>query len=91
MSRKFFTLSITVLFSILLIFNFPSLSQVSPQVIPRIEVIKSPQGIPPSYRLVISRSQDNVYVYCPADFEPQLNYLRNVKAIQCKPFSSPQK
>ncbi|NJO43052.1 MAG: hypothetical protein HC865_21195 [Cyanobacteria bacterium RU_5_0] len=70
-------------------FNIPSLAQVSSQVIPRIEVIESAERIPPSYRLVISRSQDNVYVFCPTDFEPQLDYLQNVKAIQCKPFTSP--
>ncbi|MGJ5630996.1 hypothetical protein [Nostoc sp. CALU 1950] len=83
------TIAITILFGILLLFNFPSLAQVSSQVIPRIEVIESSEGIPPSYRLVISRSQDNVYVFCPTDFEPQLDYLRNVKAIQCKSFTSP--
>jgi hypothetical protein len=80
--------TITILFGILLLFNSPSLAQVSSQVIPRIEVIESSQGTPPSYRLVISRPQDNVYVFCPADFEPQLNYLRNVKTIQCKPFTN---
>jgi hypothetical protein len=86
------TIAITILFGVLLLFNFPSLAQVSSQVVPRIEVIKGSEGsegIPPSYRLVISRSQDNVYVFCPTDFEPQLDYLRNVKAIQCKPFTSP--
>ncbi|GAB4382453.1 MAG: hypothetical protein Kow00121_42740 [Elainellaceae cyanobacterium] len=58
-------------------------------MIPRIEVIEGSEEIPPSYRLVISQSQDNVYVFCPTNFEPELNYLRNVKAIQCKPFTSP--
>ena len=82
------TIAITVLFSVLLPFNFSSLAQVSSLVIPRIEVIESSEGIPPSYRLVISRSQDNVYVFCPTNFEPELNYLRNLKAIQCKPFTS---
>jgi hypothetical protein len=82
-------ISATILLSLLLLFSVPSLAQVSPQVIPRIEVIESSEGIPPAYRLVISRSQDNVYVFCPTDFEPQLDYLRNVKAIQCKPFTSP--
>jgi hypothetical protein len=91
MNRKILSLAIATLFGVLLLFNFPSLAQVSPQVIPRIEVIKSAEGTPPSYRLVISRPQDNVYVFCPTDFEPQLNYLRNVKAIQCKRFASPQK
>lgn len=73
-----------MLLSVLLLFSSPSFSS-SPQVIPRIEVIKS------AYRLVISRPQDNVYVFCPTDFEPELNYLRNVKAVQCKPISRPQK
>jgi hypothetical protein len=82
------TIAITILFGVLLPFNFLSLAQVSPQVIPRIEVIESSEGIPPSYRLVISRSQDNVYVFCPTNFEPELNYLRSVKAIQCKPFTN---
>lgn len=95
MNRKILSTSIItttiiiILFGALLLFNFPSLAQVSSQVIPRIKVIESSEGTPPSYRLVISRPQDNVYVFCPADFEPQLNYLRNVKAIQCKPFTNP--
>ena len=50
------TIAITILFGVLLLFNFRSLAQVSSQVIPRIEVIESSEGIPPSYRLVISRS-----------------------------------
>jgi hypothetical protein len=83
------TIVIAVLFSVLLPFNSPSLAQVSPQVIPRVETIESSEGIPPSYRLVISRPQDNVYVFCPTDFEPQLNYLRNVKTIQCQPLTKP--
>jgi hypothetical protein len=93
MSRKIpsMVIALTTLFSVLLLFNFPSLAQVSSQVIPRIEVIGSSEGTPPSYRLVISRPQDNVYVFCPNDFEPELNYLRNVKTIQCKQLTSPQK
>jgi hypothetical protein len=83
------TITITILSGVLLPFNSPSFAQVSPQVIPRIEAIEGSEGIPPSYRLVISRSQDNVYVFCPTNFEPELNYMRNVKAIQCKPFTSP--
>lgn len=74
-------ISATILVSLLL-FSFPSLAQISPQVIPRIEVIESSEGIPPAYRLVISRPQDIVYTFCPTNFEPELNYLRNVKAIQ---------
>jgi hypothetical protein len=76
--------SATILLSLLVLFSVPSLAQVNSQVIPRIEVIESSQGIPPAYRLVISRSQDIVYVNCPTNFEPELNYLRNVKALQCK-------
>ena len=83
------TIAITILFGVLLLFKLPSLAQVSSQVIPRIEVLEGSEGIPPSYHLVISQSQDNVYVFCPTGFEPQLDYLRNVKAIQCKPFTSP--
>jgi hypothetical protein len=83
------TIAIAILFNVLLPFSSPSLAQVSPQVIPKVETIESPEGIPPSYRLIISRSQDNVYVFCPTDFEPQLNYVRNVKTIQCQPFTSP--
>ena len=76
--------SATILLSLLVLFSFPSLAQISPQVIPRIEMIESSEGIPPAYRLVISRPQDIVYAFCPTNFEPELNYLRNVKAIQCK-------
>ena len=79
-------ISATILLSLLLLFSVPSLDQVSSQVIPRIEVIESSEGIPPAYRLVISRPQDIVYAFCPTNFEPELNYLRNVKAIQCKRF-----
>jgi hypothetical protein len=76
--------SATILLSLLVLFSFPSLAQVNTQVIPRIEIIKSSEGVPPAYRLVISRPQDIVYVACPTNFEPELNYLRNVQAIQCK-------
>ncbi len=79
MNRKILSTKITttiaILFGVLLLFNFPSLAQVSSQVIPRIEVIESSEGTPPSYRLVISRSQDNVYVFCPTGFEPQLVWM----------------
>jgi hypothetical protein len=85
MNWKIFSIAITTLFSVLLLFSLPSLAQFNPQVIPRVEVIKT------AYRLVISRPQDNVYVFCPTDFEPELNYLRNVKAIQCQLISRPQK
>jgi hypothetical protein len=80
-------ISATILFSLLLLFIFPSLAQISPQVLPRIEVIESSERIPPAYRLVISQPQDIVYAFCPTNFEPELNYLRNVKAIQCKRFT----
>ena len=85
MNRKKVSISTTILFALLLAFIFPSLAQVNSQVIPRIEVINS------AYRLVISRPQDNVYVFCPTGLEPELNYLRNVKAVQCKPVPRPQK
>lgn len=84
MNRSIFAISTIFLF-VLLLFNFPSLAQVNSQVIPRIEVIKG------AYRLIISRPQDNVYVFCPTGLEPELNYLRNVKAVQCKPIPRPQK
>ncbi|WNN92218.1 hypothetical protein [Gloeocapsopsis dulcis] len=38
------TIAITILFGVLLPFNFPSLAQVSPQVIPRIEVDRKFRG-----------------------------------------------
>jgi hypothetical protein len=85
-SRRFLTaIATATLFFILTLFSLPSLAQVSSEVIPRIEIIESQSGVPPAYRLVISQPQDNVYVFCPSDFEPELNYRRNVKAIECKP------
>jgi hypothetical protein len=85
-SRRFLTiLSATILFTILTLFSFPSLAQVNSEVIPRIEIIESQEGVPPAYRLVISQPQDNVYVFCPSDFEPELSYRSNVKTIECKP------
>ncbi|MBE9157785.1 hypothetical protein IQ265_13260 [Nodosilinea sp. LEGE 06152] len=85
MNRKILSTKIatTILLGVLLLFNLPSLAQVTSQVIPRIEVIEDSEGIPPSYRLVISRPQDNVDVLCPTGFEPKLDYLRGVEAIQC--------
>ena len=77
-------ISAIILAGLLLLFSFPSLAQIRPQVIPRIEVIGSSEEILPAYRLVISRPRDIVYVFCPANSEPELNYLRNVKAVQCK-------
>ncbi len=55
-----------------------------------IEIIESAWGdFPSSYRLVISQPQNIVYVACPTDFAPELNYIRNIEAIQCKRFSIP--
>jgi hypothetical protein len=85
-SRRALTaISAATLFAILTLFSLPSLAQVNSEVIPRIEIVESQEGIPPAYRLVISQPQDNVYVFCPSDFEPELNYRRNVKVIECKP------
>jgi hypothetical protein len=83
--QHFLTLiSIIILFIILTLFSVPSLAQVNSEVIPRVESIESQEGVSPAYRLVISRPQDNVYVFCPTDFEPELTYRRNVKTIECK-------
>jgi hypothetical protein len=41
-------IAITILFGVLLLFNFPSLAQVSSQVIPRIEVIEGSEGFHPA-------------------------------------------
>lgn len=81
--------SATIFLGIFLLLNFPSLAQVYPTVIPRIEIIESSENIPPAYRLIISQPQDNVYVFCPSDFAPKLAYLQNVESIQCKPFTIP--
>ncbi|WP_204150387.1 hypothetical protein [Leptolyngbya sp. CCY15150] len=79
----------TIFLGILLLFNFPSLAQVHPNIIPRIETIEGSENLPPAYRLIISQPQDNVYVFCPSNFEPELTYLRNVETLQCKPFTTP--
>ncbi len=67
----------------------PIAAQVTTQIIPRIDTIQGQQNnIPPAYRLTISRPQDFVYVTCPGGYEPELNYLRNVKAIRCERYQS---
>jgi hypothetical protein len=69
----------------LLLFSFSAIAQVYSQVIPRIETIPSERDAPPSYRLVISRPEDLLFIYCPKDHAPKLGYVRNVEAIQCEP------
>ncbi|MBE9180142.1 hypothetical protein IQ268_16360 [Oculatella sp. LEGE 06141] len=81
--------SATILLSLFLLFNFPSLAQVYSQPIPRIEAIESSEGVPPAYRLIISQPENTVYVLCPSGFEAELDYMRNVKAIRCQRFSTP--
>jgi hypothetical protein len=84
------TISATVLPGVFLLFGFPSLAQVYPQIIPRIETIKSSsENLPPAYRLIISQPQDRLYVVCPSGFAPKLKYVRNVEAIQCERFTTP--
>ncbi len=93
-SHKFFKmlLPVSILglgFALILLFQRPLAAQISPQIIPRIDIIQPQQtNIPPAYRLTISRPQDIVYVTCPGGDEPTLNYLRNVKAIRCEQYQS---
>ena len=93
-AHKFFRLlaPISILglgFALMLLFQSPIVAQLSPQVIPRIDIIKPQQNnTPPAYRLIISRPKDIVYVTCPGGYEPKLDYLRNVKAIQCERYPS---
>lgn len=87
--RFLIIVSSTIFLEIFLLSSFPSLAQVYPAIIPRIETIESSENIPPAYRLVISQPQDNVYVFCPSHFAPKLAYLSNVETIQCKPFTTP--
>ena len=69
-----------------LIFQLPVSAQAASQVAPRIEQIGDDQGdVPPSYRLVISNSENIVFVSCPENYAPKLGYLRNVEALQCEP------
>ena len=75
--------------SLTVLFQSPISAQVSRQIIPRIETIRGNQpNVPASYRLVISRPQDIVFVSCPSNYAPKLGYLRNVEAIQCERFQS---
>ena len=93
-AHKFFRLlaPISVLglgFALILLFQSPIVAQLSPQVIPHIDIIEPQQNnTPPAYRLVISRPKDIVYVTCPGGYESKLDYLRNVKAIQCERYPS---
>ena len=78
-----------LVFALILLFQRPIVAQVSPQIIPRIDIIRPQQSnMPPAYRLTISRPQDIVYVTCPGGYEPELKYLRNVKAIRCEQYQS---
>ena len=75
--------------ALIMVSQRPIVAQISPQVIPRIDIIKPQENnLPPAYRLTISRPQDTVYVICPGGYEPNLNYLRNVKAIKCERYQS---
>jgi hypothetical protein len=72
--------------SFTLFFQLPVSAQSASQIAPQIEQIGEGQGdVPPAYRLVISDSENIVYVYCPENYAPKLDYLRNVKALQCEP------
>lgn len=63
-------------FALMLLFQRPIAAQFTPQIIPRVEIIRGQEtNTPPSYRLTISRPQDIVYVTCPGSYEPKLNYL----------------
>jgi hypothetical protein len=94
-AHKFFTkllLPVSILglaFALIMLVQAPISAQVTPQIIPRIDIIQAQQAdISPAYRLTISRPQDTVYVVCPGGHEPKLNYLRNVKAIRCEEYES---
>jgi hypothetical protein len=64
----------------------PVSAQAASQIAPRIEQIGEDQGdVPPSYRLVISNSENIVFVYCLQNYAPKFGYLRNVEALQCEP------
>jgi hypothetical protein len=78
--------TILAILGLLLLPRLTAIAQVYPQIIPRIETISSEQeDALPSYRLVISRPQDLLFVYCPENHAPKLGYVRNVEAIQCEP------
>ena len=73
--------------SLAVLLDLPVFAKVVSQITPRIETIGgNDPTVPPSYRLVINRSQDIVFVTCPSNYAPKLGYLRNVEAIQCKRF-----
>lgn len=55
-----------------------------PSGTPRIELIG--QGGTASYRLIIDRPENIIFVTCPANYTPKLGYLRNIEAIQCERF-----
>lgn len=84
--------ALVLVLSLSVLLQSPVFAQVSSQIIPRIETIQGNQpnvpNVPPSYRLVISRPQDIVFVSCPSNYAPKLGYLRNVEAIQCERFRS---
>ncbi|MFB2975422.1 hypothetical protein [Microseira sp. BLCC-F43] len=78
-----------LLTSAITLFKSPVVAQVVRQIAPRIETSAgNDPTVPPSYRLVVSRPQDIVYVTCPNNYAPKLGYLRNVEAIQCERFQS---
>jgi hypothetical protein len=93
-AHKFFKmlLPVSILglgFALMLLFQRPIAAQLTPKIIPRIDIIGGQQSnIPPAYRLMISRQQDILYVTCPGGYEPTLNYLRNVKVIRCERYQS---
>jgi hypothetical protein len=79
-----FSFMVAFALSLLLLSNFSAIAQGYTQIIPRIETVTgNPNNVPPSYRLVISRPQDIVFVFCPSNYAPKLGYLRNVEAVQC--------
>lgn len=91
-TRRFFKLLLPVSvlglgFALMMLFQRPVVAQVTPQVIPRIDIIEAQESdLPPAYQLTISRPQDLVYVTCPGGYEAELNYLQNVKAIRCEQY-----
>jgi hypothetical protein len=93
-AHKFFKLLLPVSilglgFALMMLFQRPIAAQITPQIIPRIDTIKPQESnIPPAYQLTISRPQDVVYVTCPGGYAPELNYLRNVKAIRCEEYET---
>jgi hypothetical protein len=73
--------------SLMFLFQQPIAAQVNLPMMPRIDIIKGQLGqASSSYRLIISRPQDIVFVACPERYAPKLGHLHNVKAIQCERF-----